>query len=275
MLAKSVHLPGSRFRRIPNPCADAWTPRLNMVACLNAFAGSLRLRPGLGNHTLTRELHGLFEHGRIDAYTLTRGQSLEQKIRAYSDAASRYADLKTGRLYYENEEDRKTDVDEAGKIFDELLLDLLDALHWAMERVDERFREMVKTPEFSDVVSSHLAAVLDQEAELNAELSNASAAHPKERILINFYFNNIYPAVVPGSEEATDDDQTADSVTLHSTSASIEPALSPQMIEERSAIWLGLMFRMWSWLFLHDFNPEDRMIERSEVQNSRLPVYIG
>jgi hypothetical protein len=32
---------------------------------------------------------------------------------------------------------------------------------------------------------------------------------------------------------------------------------------------------MWSWLFLHDFNPEDRMIERSEFKDNRLPVYIG
>jgi len=26
---------------------------------------------------------------------------------------------------------------------------------------------------------------------------------------------------------------------------------------------------------LHDFNPEDKMIERSDFMNNRLPIYIG
>ena len=154
------------------------------------------------------------------------------------------------------------------------LLDLLDSLHWAVDRVDERLKDLVDNPQFDEVVALHFVAVLDQQPALNVELANAGD-NQKERILINFYFNNIYPAAVTGSAENVNGEQTSDSATTHSATGSDEATLSPPATEERSAIWLGLMFRMWACLFLYDFNSEDKMIERSEFKNNRLPVYIG
>ena len=273
MLAKSVHIPGSRFRRLPNPCADAWSPGLDMAACLGTFASSIKGRTSLGSHVLTTELHELFQHGRMDAMVLTNGQTLAQKIKAYSDASTRLADEKSGKRYYPGDEGQAM-KDQAAQDYNTRLLDLLDALHWAVERVDERLNDLVDKPEFSEVVALHLIAILDSQSTLNSELRKATAENPKERILINFYLNHIYPAAVAGSAEEVSGTQRAGTGTSHSATDS-DATLSPAVPEERSAIWLGLMFRMWSWLFLHDFNPEDTMIERSEFKNNRLPVYIG
>jgi hypothetical protein len=76
------------------------------------------------------------------------------------------------------------------------LLDLLDSLHWAFERVDERRKDLVHRTEFREVVALHLAAVLYQQPALNLELDKATGGHPKERTLINFYLNSIYPTAV-------------------------------------------------------------------------------
>jgi hypothetical protein len=275
MLAKSVHILGSRFRRLPNPCADAWNPGLDVAACLGAFAINIDKCPSLGSHTLTTELQELFQHGRMDALVLANGQTLVQKIKAYSVATTHLVESEKADSLYYPEEERQAMKDQAAQNYNIRLLDLLDSLHWAIERVDERLKDLVDNPQFDKVVALHFGAVLDQQLALNVELANATGDSPKERILIDFYFNNIYLAAVTGSAEKASGEQTPDSATTHSTTGSDEVTLSPTVTEERSAIWLGLMFRMWSWLFLHDFNPEDRMIERSEFKDNRLPVYIG
>lgn len=210
----------------------------------------------------------------MDALVLTNGQTLIQKIKKYSEAATRLADEKADRHYYP-ENERQAAKDRAAQDYTTRLLDLLDSLHWAVERVDERLKDLVDKPEFGEVVALHLAAVLDQQPALNLELAKATGGNPKERILINFYLNTIYPAAVKGFAEEVSGKSTPDSRSSHSATGSDEATLSPTTTEERSAIWLGLMFRMWAWLFLHDFNPEDKMIERSEFKNNRLPVYIG
>ena len=278
MTAKSVHIPGSKFRRLPNPCKDNWNPGLDAAACLAAFACKLKDCPSLGNHILTEELQELFQHRPVDALVLNnpQTQTLLQKIKAYSDAATRLADEKADKHYYAQEEDRQANKDRAAQQHNTRLLVLLDSLHLAVEMVDERLKDLVAKPQFGEVLALHLAAVLDQQNTLNLELANATGDNPKEKILINFYLNNIFPAAVKEPVEAVSGTQTPDS-TMSQSAGSDEATLSPATTttEERSAIWLGLMFKMWSWLFLHDFNPEDKMIERSEFKNNRLPIYIG
>lgn len=87
MLGKSVHIPGSRFRRLPNPCAEPWTPGLDIAACLSAFSITLKdLSLQLGGNALTKEIQDLFENGRINGLLLTQGQTLSQKIKVYMSA---------------------------------------------------------------------------------------------------------------------------------------------------------------------------------------------
>jgi hypothetical protein len=274
MLAKSVHIPGSRFRRLPNPCADTWYPGLDIAACLAAFASNINDCSSLGDHKLTTELQELFQHGRMDALHFDNGQTLVQKITKYSEATTCLAHEKAGHYYYLQEDERQSMEEKAIREYNTRLLDLLDSLHWAVERVDERLEDMVHTPVFGEVIALHLTAVLDQQAALNMELAMATRENSKENILMNFYFSKIFPAAVKASPQESGN-QTPDSASSHSGIGSDATTLSPAIVQDRSAIWLGLMFKLWSWLFLHDFNPEDKMIERSDFMNNRLPIYIG
>ena len=235
----------------------------------------------LGSHELTTELQELFQHRQVDDLVLNYRppQTLTQKITKYCQAVARLTEVNGGdsHLHYPKEEDRQLEKDQAAQEYNDRLLILLDSLHLAVELIDERLNELVGKPQFREVLASHLAAVLDQQSALNDELDNASGDNEKERTLINFYVRVIFPAAVKEPPVTASGTQTPDSMRSQSESGGDEVTLSPSTpaSEERSAIWLGLMFKMWSWLFLHDFNPEDKMIERSEFIDNRLPIYIG
>jgi hypothetical protein len=276
MLGKSCHLPGSHFRRLPNPCATPWTPGLDLAACLAAFGRiiQLRLGPGDAQHRLTGELLGIFQNGRLDGLTLTHGQTLGQKISSYSAAATHLANIRTGRITYRDAEDQQQETERAVLDYNNWLLDLLDALHWTIARIDERLRDpvLIDDYEIREVIVAHLASIWDHRRDLNTLLATATADNTKETILVNFYFDHIFGAATQG---LPDDVRSNDGHEAPAANDDDEATLSPRGVENRSAIWLGLMFRMWAWLFLHDFHPEDKMIERSEFKDNRLPVYIG
>ena len=237
--------------------------------------------PNLGGHELTTELQELFQHRQVDDLVLNYRppQTLTQKITKYCQAVARLTEVNGGdsHLHYPKEEDRQLEKDQAVQEYNDRLLILLDSLHLAIEVIDERLNELVGRPQFREVLASHLAAVLDQQNALNAELDNASGDNEKEKTLINFYVRVIFPAAVREPAVTASGTQTPDSTRSQSESGGDEVTLSPTTpaSEERNAIWLGLMFKMWSWLFLHDFNPEDKMIERSDFIDNRLPIYIG
>jgi hypothetical protein len=280
MLAKSVHLPGSRFRRLPNPCGDTWHLSLDAVACLAAFAERMKDCSNLGSHVLTKELQELFEHRQLDDLpNYGPPQTLTQKIQKYCQAVTSLATLNSGNshMHYTKEEDRQIAKDEAAQEYNDRFLILLDSLHVAVGAIDDRLNDLVATSQFSEVLASHLTAVLDQQKALNEELANASGDNQKEKTLIDFYVTRIFPAAVKQPAVTASGTQSPDSMRSQSGSDGDEATLSPATpeLEERSAIWLGLMFKMWSWLCLHDFNPEDKMIERSEFIDNRLPIYIG
>lgn len=51
------------------------------------------------------------------------------------------------------------------------------------------------------------------------------------------------------------------------------PTLEHEVLTEE--VWCTLMFRMFCWLLLHDFHKKDVQIPKSELYDSRLPVYIA
>lgn len=219
----------------------------------------------MGSHILTAEIQEDFQYRSISGLVLTNQQSLTQKIKAYSDASARLADVKAHKRYHPNpfEEEKQ-----AAHVYDAQFLDLLDAIHWTIERGDETLHDLAENSEFREVVASHLTAVIDQQHELNKQMAKATRENQKESILMKFYFNDILPVVAKGLVEVSPTD-------LASTPPATGGGEAIPGSEERTASWLGLMFRMWSWLFLHDFNPKDRMIERGEYMDNRHTVYIG
>ena len=99
---------------------------------------------------------------------------------------------------------------------------------------------------------------------------------PREKFLVDFYFDKIHSVISQAPTESSNYELIRDSGhSQFSTTSDTATLAGTRFSNERSAVWLALMFRMLSWFFLHDFNPEDRMIERTEFKNNRLPVYIG
>jgi hypothetical protein len=82
----------------------------------------------------------------MDALHFDNGQTLVQKITKYSEATTSLADEKAGLYYYPQEDERQFMEEKATWEYNTRLLDLLDSLHWAVERVDERLEDMVHTP---------------------------------------------------------------------------------------------------------------------------------
>ncbi|CAG8973785.1 hypothetical protein HYALB_00006330 [Hymenoscyphus albidus] len=264
MVAKSVHLSGSRFRRLPNPCAASWTPHVDFASCLKTFGSHLK-NSSLGDDDLTKELQSLFSKGRLYGKYLN-DSTLEQKISAYELYADLYNKVKKETYTPADKgKDESDHVKESRKRYNDKHLDLLDTLHEALDVVETTLRQnMLK--DVRQVLTLHFTAVLSQQDDLEKELENATLDNPKEKILLAFYFEEIYPNVVQAEDwngRASNGSTASDASTLCSNS------------DRRSAVWLALMFRLWSWMFLHDFNSEDRMIERSEFKNNRLPVYIS
>ncbi|KAI2633019.1 hypothetical protein GGS26DRAFT_64699 [Hypomontagnella submonticulosa] len=78
------------------------------------------------------------------------------------------------------------------------------------------------------------------------------------------------------SENARDDDDDdnpgdSDKVPPARVSTLTEPT---DFDARRNTIWCALVFRTICWLLLHDFDEQDVQLPKSEVQGSRLPVYI-
>lgn len=71
--------------------------------------------------------------------------------------------------------------------------------------------------------------------------------------------------ILPGSEEQ------------HASFASAKLRRMPTEKEEELAedVWCTLVLRMLCWLLLHDFHKKDVQISKSELYQSRLPVYIA
>jgi hypothetical protein len=101
-------------------------------------------------------------------------------------------------------------------------------------------------------------------------LADIDAATPEERhrLLIKLYFWTVRKRVVQ---------IVCDQVSI--ASITTPDMLTNSSREENEGkvndIWLTLVFRMLCWLLLHDFHKKDIQISRSEVYDSRLPVYIS
>lgn len=283
MVAGSVHLTGSRFRRLPTPCAANWTPGLDFASCLSYFATAIENSTTIGSHALAEELRSVFKNGRLGTLLLSNGQTLREKLSSYSSAKTTLAAEQKGTMYWPSDYPQR--LQEAKDRYDNELLDLLDSLHWIIEWIDERLKDNIRA--VKEVLALHFAAVFDNQQALNTHLTqysnddpkedpkedpkdssndnprgnenNSHKYNPKEKILIDFYFGKIHSNVTKEVPEEGSED----------------PGPDPGDRDQRSAIWVALVFRMLAWLVLHDFNPEDSMIERSEFMNSRLPMYIG
>jgi len=239
MVADSVHIKGSLFRRLPNPCADAPPRGLNFALCLKAFGEQLKTQTS--DEPLTGQLKSAFED-------IKDGQTLKEMISAFMDATERLRE-ENSETVYAPDINRDSLKETAQNQHRDALLRLMDALHATSKSVDRRLK-LDHSKELSKVIILHFRSLFKRSEEFERSVNEANS---REEWMIEFYFVHLRPV----------DKNVAD----------WEPTGMTE--KQRNAIWLALMFKMFSWLFLHDFNPVDRMKERTEFQNSRLPIYIG
>jgi hypothetical protein len=267
-----MHLPRSRFRRLPNPCAATWNPNLNVIEFLLAFSRNIKNSHYLGDHQLVKELQGLFTNARFDSVGLDN--RMDEYIRAHTDSVNiqrREWDYAPGR-------EREAYQQQVSERYNTAHRELLDSLDDHIQSINSKLKDMLD--DVREVLTCHFISTSRSETrqELETQLAGESLVNTKEKILIDCYFNNVLPEVaqgLPDSSAGTPQRSSSlrpPSITVTESDAS---TLANTGSDTRSAVWLVLMFKMCSWLFLHDFHPEDRMIERSEFRDNRLPVYIG
>jgi len=203
------------------------------------------------------KIQSIFFGKDLQSSVIQRGKRpLAQKLRSYSNSKKEFEDFEHGNLVWPG------DYWQTKKELEALFLELLDGLHCAIECVDELLLNKIQVHAgmaVKEVLALHLAAIFDHQQELNGQLAQCLPENPEEKILINFYFDKIHPTVVEGVQG-----EKGDSLSWRGGT-----------VGETSAIWVALVFRMLAWLVLHDFDPKDTMIERSEFMNNVLPVYIG
>jgi hypothetical protein len=187
---------------------------------------------------LTRNIKNVFKYGRVDGATAPQpapGRSLIQLITA-------------GREFENtNEQD---------------FYQLLDMLHDTLNSLDQMLFNMLQ--DLPEVITSHFAIRFSKDITQHTNDARGEEGS-KEIKMMDVYFNKILPNVVRPSPDNPFNYKRIGLLTQPLSEAEAQ----------RSAIWIMLMFRMWAWLILHDFNPLDRMIERTKYMNSRKHIFIA
>jgi hypothetical protein len=135
-----------------------------------------------------------------------------------------------------------------------LTLEVREAIH---DAIDERTDYLLSLSQQAvlSVLVAHLTKVMEILDDPNSPLNTIVLAN-KEDSLLNEYFHEIRPSVIGNLD-------------------SNKKPLTRDQKEQRNTIWISLMFRMFCWLLVHDFDKADIKIVPSDLKGSRMPVYIG
>ncbi|RDW64816.1 hypothetical protein BP6252_10467 [Coleophoma cylindrospora] len=247
MLSQVVRIRGSSFRMIPNPTEDFWLKIID---------------PKKPSWKMTRLM-----------------EIFQAKLRKYMSTEDLSTNTQLKRII--QDWDSVKEVDECKDDLS-LCIRAREAIHDAIDNVDKYLLEEVDQALILGVLVAHLKAVMDELDNPESVLNSIVLAN-KEAPLVNFYFNEIFPTVIKSKVNATDrsplykaGNEQAD---LHSsrvdggTRHPRDP--TKQERERRSEVWLTLVFRMFCWLLLHDFDHKDAKIVPSDLRGSRMPVFIG
>jgi hypothetical protein len=136
----------------------------------------------------------------------------------------------------------------------QLSIQCREAIHDAL---DDRTEYLLKLQqaEVLSVLVSHVTKVVDVLEDPVSPLNTIVLAN-KEEALLSHYFYEIRPAVIGNLD-------------------SNKKPLTNKEKEQRNTIWISLIFRMLCWLLIHDFDKSDIKIVPSELNRSRMPVFIG
>ncbi|TEY48989.1 hypothetical protein BOTCAL_0288g00190 [Botryotinia calthae] len=144
----------------------------------------------------------------------------------------------------------------SGKEIDEynLSIEMREMIHDAIDDQTDYLLHDLRQKDVLQVVVAHLDKVTEILAQPKSSLNSIVSAQ-KEEPLLKIYFTDILPAVAPLVIDGK--------------------KLSPPEREQRTTIWVSLMFRMLCWLLLHDWNKDDKCGVPPDLKGSRMPVFIG
>ncbi|KAI0874733.1 hypothetical protein GGS24DRAFT_516334 [Hypoxylon argillaceum] len=165
----------------------------------------------------------------------------------------------------------------------------LDQLHDAISRID-RILDERSTPKaiVLDVIRRHLQALLQDINNPSMSIYTYEKAPLKdffllppeyrEHELMKVYFSEIRHCVVSLASSGGGAGNVNFKQGPKDASRAVHEASNIDSVSgfknRRTTIWCALVFRTICWLLLHDFDEQDVQLPKSEVQGSRLPVYI-
>lgn len=159
-------------------------------------------------------------------------------------------------------EDRFSDAVLSGVID----LDVREAAHTALDEISEHFNAHIRQSELRSVLAGHISEILRASNQLEIALNYDDESGAKEERLMKLYFKSFRKTVTTFTRVGT--------LTILPEGSPAVPRSETQQ-HDRSALWLALVFRMWCWFLLHNFDEADRMIVPSQFLGSRYPVFIG
>jgi hypothetical protein len=211
MLAIPIRIRGSNLKMLPNPTADRWPGSEIAIDWIEEM----------------REFQALFDDA-AEGVSVT-GATRHPLLVTIEDQCQKMQEVWT-------------------KCID---IDMRERIHDAIDIVDQALQkpEDFSAPDISNVVASHLKAVLDATDKMQASID---ANYTANSTFIKYYITEILQDV---KEDGLD--------------------LSEEQKSKRGVIWWTLIFRMICWFLLHDFDKMDINMVPSNRKGSRMPVFIS
>lgn len=304
MVAESLYIPKTYYRFLPNPTTFAWnrksfrlkkllleygecltnddviTMRTSHIVDLTRWCDELRLNlvnwknEDVFSITLLQALHESIK--KCDAYLISNETLVKLVIREHIQEVMRLLNEGTSHSslsHDERDDSTLSSADHARRAFDDLnsagpeerqkmLMDIyfttvLQAVtrkcHVAL--LKQKSTALVHTPHNRSAVDLSAASAAA------AAASQVPPTPPADSVLNN----GLHEAPKFLITKASSDENAAKLKRM--------PTLEHEVLTEE--VWCTLMFRMFCWLLLYDFHKKDVQISKSELYDSRLPVYIA
>lgn len=303
MVATSIYIPQTYYRFLPNPTTFSWNRknfslrklileytgflanddmivmRTSHISDLTRWCLDLQMHlvkwknEDVFSMTLLQALHDVVE--KCDEFLKKDEKLVKLVIREHVQEVMRL--LNEGSSSSHDERDDTTTLsstDRNRRVFDELnsagpeerqnkLMDIYFAT--VLQAVTKKCHEsLLKQKDTTVVQTPENRSVIDLSA---ADAAAAAASGP--------------PPTPPAASALSSPPQQDIPKFFVSKAASEEssnklrrmPTLEHEVLTEE--VWCTLMLRMFCWLLLHDFHKKDVQISKSELYDSRLPVYIA
>lgn len=250
MLSKVFRIPGTNYKRLPNPTPDPWLNDLSACKIQSEFQGNIARMI----HEAQSPSNVLARLNWVDAIWQESLQPVWQSNPS------------------------------------EISIDMRDAVQSAISAIDNEFLHTYGETQILFIAGAHVSVVLEEISDPKSFLHSRDCDTEEEiwhhyfyvirEKVINFQGSSVRERVVektgniaallsPDNEQAGLGNGNANGMV--SKPNSIHSVSKGSLREE---IWLMLMFRMSLWWLLHDFDEKDALILPPRLMGSRMPVYI-